>query len=259
LDARNFIEYRILELRFGLSGAAYHGGKLNGVHSRKLMSEADPIFEQIEEYLLSFEGKKASDTDVHKICSSMRRLLNLLDGVFSKLRTPHGKIKSETDFVFLSESLGEIDKIWKELGLPQTPKYHALMIHAIVQYMATGGFGDMLEDELEKMHQEALRFRSRVARLRSMAARANAFSASEKVRNNPSVSQATRDAYERTARKRKSGEPSLYEKRKQGEKTQRGDKRVKNLAEEKDVAKGEPIRPLEHLKKEFAMDNSSQE
>jgi hypothetical protein len=54
LDARNHIENRILDVDFGISGAAEHGGKLNGVHSRKPMSEADEIFEAIEEYLLSY-------------------------------------------------------------------------------------------------------------------------------------------------------------------------------------------------------------
>jgi hypothetical protein len=109
------------------------------------------------------------------------------------------------------------------------------------------------------MHQEALRFRSRVARLRSMAARANAFSASEKVRNKPVVKQAMSVAYETTARKRKSGEPSLQETRKQQQKTVRVEKRVKNLAEEKDVIKGEPIRPIEDLKKAFANEDNDQE
>jgi hypothetical protein len=69
-----------------------------------------------------------------------------------------------------------------------------------------------------------------------MAARANLFSASEKVRNNPEVKQAMSVTYETTARKkRKSGEPSLHETRKQQHKTVRVEKRVKNLAEEKDT------------------------
>jgi hypothetical protein len=81
-------------LGFGISGAAYHGGKLNVVHSRKLMSKADEIFEEIEAYLFSCEGRKASDDDIKSLCSAFRRLLNLLDGVFSKLRIPHGEIEA---------------------------------------------------------------------------------------------------------------------------------------------------------------------
>jgi ElaB/YqjD/DUF883 family membrane-anchored ribosome-binding protein len=63
--------------------------------------------------------------------------------------------------------------------------------------------------------------------------------------------QAIIDATEKTARKRKSGEASLQEKRKQEKKAEeRVDKRAKNLAEEKDVVKGEPIKPIEHLKED---------
>jgi hypothetical protein len=59
---------------YGISGAAYHGGKLNGVHCRKLMSEADGMFAEIEAYLLSYEGRKASDDDVKQTISAYRRL-----------------------------------------------------------------------------------------------------------------------------------------------------------------------------------------
>jgi hypothetical protein len=57
------------------------------------------------------------------------------------------------------------------------------------------------------------------------------------------------------ARKRKSGELPCQEKRKQEKKTERGEKRVKNFAEEKDVVQGEPIQPIEHLKEEFTKDD----
>ena len=67
----------------------------------------------------------------------------------------------------------------------------------------------MLEDELEKSHQEALKFCPRVSRLRSMAARANAFSAAEKVRNNPKVQQGMRESKEKTARRRNTEEQLL--------------------------------------------------
>jgi hypothetical protein len=81
---------------------------------------------------LLYEGRrKASDADIKRICSALRRFMNLMDGMFSKLRTPHGEVQ-ESDF-FLRESLAEVDRIWKELGLSQTPKYHALIAHAIIQ------------------------------------------------------------------------------------------------------------------------------
>jgi hypothetical protein len=158
------------------------------------------------------------------------------------------------------QSLKEVDQLWKLLELPQAPKYHALITHALRQAIDIDGFGDMLEDELEKMHQEALRFRSRVTRLRSMAARANAFSASEKVRNNPEVKRAISPAYDATSRtKRKLGQVSTQDERKQAAKTVRVEKRVENLAEEKDVIKREPIKPIEHLKEVFKNEDNDQE
>jgi hypothetical protein len=154
------------------------------------------------------------------------------------------------------QSLKEVDQLWKILELPQTPKYHALITHALRQAIDIDGFGDMLGDELEKIDQEALRFRSRVARLRSMAARANAFSTSEKVRNNPEVKRAISAAYDATARMKRK---STQDERKQAAKTVRVEKRVENLAEEKDVIKGEPIKPIEHLKEVFKNEDNDQE
>jgi hypothetical protein len=49
---------------------------------------------------------------------------------------------------------------------------------------------------------------------------------------------------------RKSGEASLQEKCKQEKIEPRVEKRTKNLSKEKDVVKGELIKPIEHLKVE---------
>jgi hypothetical protein len=52
---------------------------------------------------------------------------------------------------------------------------------------------------------------------------------------------------------------STQDTRKQAAKTVRVEKRVENLAEEKDVIKGEPIEPIEHLKEAFANEDNDQE
>jgi hypothetical protein len=74
----------------------------------KSLSEADWIFKEIEVYLLSCEGRKASDDDVKNTISAYRHLLNRLDGVFAKLRIPHGEVKPG-DFDFVRQSLKEVD------------------------------------------------------------------------------------------------------------------------------------------------------
>jgi hypothetical protein len=47
------------------------------------------------------------------------------------------------------------------------PKLYSLLDHALKQATATGGFGDMLEDDVEKMQQIAGRFESRASKIKS--------------------------------------------------------------------------------------------
>ena len=88
----------------------------------------------------------------------------LLDKAFSVLRIPSGQ-QNENDFTKLNTSIEQTEKIWKELGLSYTPKFHALLHHALSQMRMFNGFGDMLEDEVEKSHQYGNRFAQRVAKL----------------------------------------------------------------------------------------------
>ena len=97
----------------------------------------------------------------------MKRLLVELDIAFSILRMPFGTPKEE-HFTMLEEAaLVQIEKLWNELGISHTPKVHALMRHALDQMKRVGGFGDMLEDHVEKSHQDMDKFHQRVATLRS--------------------------------------------------------------------------------------------
>jgi hypothetical protein len=79
-------------------------------------------FEDIEVYLLSSEGRKASDTDIKRASP----------GVFSN--------SSRRDFD-LRESLVRPTRSGRSLIhiLPPTPKYHLLIAHAIIEAMSIGG------------------------------------------------------------------------------------------------------------------------
>jgi hypothetical protein len=130
-----------------------------------------------------------------------------LDIVCSVLRLPYGT-PAEADYDKLDQALIQVDKIWKEFDLSYTPKYHGLDTHAAAQMKRIGGFGDMLEDDLEKSHQDCDRFGQRVARLKSAPLKAAAFSHHERTVNDPKV-QATRAAViARTTRKRKEAGPT---------------------------------------------------
>ena len=88
------------------------------------------------------------------------------------------------------------------------------------------GFGDMLEDEVEKSHQDCDRFAQRVARLRSLELRVRSFSQHEKTINNPRVQLTIKEAMEKTSRKRSQGDVLLAKKRSVRAKTERHAKRL---------------------------------
>jgi hypothetical protein len=93
----------------------------------------------------------------------------ILDGVFSKVNTPRGKV---TDQVIsdleelLYVGMGE----WKRMGQSATPKWHMLLDHVPDLLKRTGGFVDMGEDAIERSHQRRVRDEARLIRLRNDSA-----------------------------------------------------------------------------------------
>ncbi len=84
------------------------------------------------------------------------------------------------------------------MGHSHTPKFHALMRHALEQMRNIGGCGEMLEDHVEKSHQDMDKFHQRVATLRSYAMRAKSNSHHEKTANDPAVLDAGKRAIAKT-------------------------------------------------------------
>jgi hypothetical protein len=77
LDVCNHIEHKIFVLKYQIKRAAYHGGKFNGVHCRKILVEGDDIIDDINAYLKSVDHpeKKATDAEIDTICDGIKRLL----------------------------------------------------------------------------------------------------------------------------------------------------------------------------------------
>jgi hypothetical protein len=150
----------------------------------------------------------------------------------------------------LEEALVEIEKIWNILGLSHTPKFHALMRHALKQMRDVGGFGEMLEDHVEKSHQDMDKFHQRVATLRSFEMRAHSYCHHEKTANDPKVLAAGKEAIDKTRRKRKDG-PSLAVARHSEKKVARDDTRLDNHTAEQMRPAGEKIKPHERTKLEY--------
>jgi hypothetical protein len=84
-------------------------------------------------------------------------------------------------------ALDEVEKLWNEIGLSLTPKLHTLMRHVLEHMRRVGGFGEILEDHVEKSHHDMDKFHQRAARLRSPEMRAFSFSHHEKTGNTPDV------------------------------------------------------------------------
>jgi hypothetical protein len=185
-DVTNEIEQNIFASKYKINRGAYHGGTFNGVHCRLLMADAEPIFEDIKAYLLSVDHETNIETEAEiiKNCDTMKHLLVELNTFFSILRMPFGTPKEE-QFTMLEEALVQIKKLWNELGLSHTPKYHVLLRHALEQMRRIDGLGEMLEDHVEKSHQGMDKFHQRVATLRNYEMRAKCYSHHEKTANDP--------------------------------------------------------------------------
>jgi hypothetical protein len=118
-------------------------------------------------------------------CDTIKRLLEQLDIAFSFLRMPYGTPKE--DFANLQVAVDHVKRLWIDLGLSYTPKFHAIVTHALRQMRRIGGLGCMLEDHVEKSHQEGEKHDQTVARLPSAEARTASFSHREKTANDLKV------------------------------------------------------------------------
>jgi hypothetical protein len=79
---------------------AHHGGdKYTRVDIGILMGNTNTIVGDIEKYLLEIMHplKEAGDTEISDLCDPIKRVLNMLDGIFSILRKKHGEV-NEANF-----------------------------------------------------------------------------------------------------------------------------------------------------------------
>ena len=130
-----------------------------------------------------------------------------------------------------------------------TPKFHLLCINALAIMQKYNGFGEMLEDDLEKSHQDMDRLHRRIAGLGSCDKQAQSISRKQKVRGNADVQAFVVGVQLRAKRKRK--EPSRSEERKKVAKAARVVKRKEDLATEKTKDAGVAVNDRERTKKDF--------
>ena len=151
---------------------AYHGGDMNGVHCRKLISNIELIMEKVKVIAMKrlderiINHKKQMNGDERDILTNVidnyTNLFHVMDIVFSSLRIldPTAIEIEETkkaNFV--------LENIWRNLNLSITPKAHILFVHAIDQFETLGGIAELVEDFIEKSHQEGKRLDSLTSRM----------------------------------------------------------------------------------------------
>ena len=73
-------------------------------------------------------------------------------------------VPKESEYQRFKFSIEQVDSIWKTLpDLSYTPNHHAWLHHALPQMREFDGSGDILEDEVEKIHQYCDHFAQCVA------------------------------------------------------------------------------------------------
>jgi hypothetical protein len=183
---RNHIENEIFQ-KHKMRTQAHHGGdKYTGVDVGILMGNADKIVVEIEMYLLQIKHplKEARDEEITTFCDHIKRVLNMLDGMFSILRKKHGEVTAD-DLVMYENSAEQSALLWKKLGLSYTPSFHYVHKEALRLLTMHGGIGELLEDHLEQSHQKMDRIHQRLARLGFGKKRAMAISRLAEMANSP--------------------------------------------------------------------------
>jgi hypothetical protein len=104
-------------------------------------------------YLLTLTQNAKLKQEISGMCAKLTALLQGFDVGFSILRMNYGAVK-RADYERLERTIKAVDKIWTELGLSKTAKYHAWMHHAMSRSARVGGYGCMFEDTVEKSHQD---------------------------------------------------------------------------------------------------------
>ncbi len=133
MDNPTIAEVENLLSDYGITPAKYHGGKLNGVDCREVMSHAKTLFEQIKTLLLSVSrADQCSDAQVKHVCRIHRDIFVTLDTISSKIRMKNGEPTQE-DFEILKRSLLSLDDLWTQASMSYTPKIHGILSHAAEQ------------------------------------------------------------------------------------------------------------------------------
>jgi hypothetical protein len=230
-QVHNHIDHEIFN-KFKMRTQAYHGGdKYTGVDIGVLMDKSDEIMERVEIYLQEFQHplKEASNLHISEFCGRMKRVLRLLDIMFSTLRKNNGEV-TDDDLKEYEDASNKAVVLWSELGLSYTPSFHYVHKEAHRLLVIHRGFGEFLEDHLEQSHQTMEKIHKRLGNLGFGAKRAMAISRLAQMANDPVLLKNI--ATIKASRRRKFVTASKGVMKKASVKKIKTEKRSKNLDEE---------------------------
>ena len=90
---------------------------------------------------------------------------------------------SEEDYETLKKTLQNLEYLWNVAGMKYTPKIHGVLVHAFDQMIRFQSIGDMLEDDIERQHQIAVKIKMRTCRMKNVEQRATVYSRIEQIRD----------------------------------------------------------------------------
>ena len=99
-------------------------------------------------------------------------------------------LPTQEDFAILQRALKNLDYAWTQAGLSYTPKIHGILCHAFQQMQRLNGFRDLLEDDLEHLHQISRTVSDSTCRIKSKVQQAVTHSKLEAKFNNKDIKSA---------------------------------------------------------------------
>jgi hypothetical protein len=174
-------------LQYKISPAKYHGGKLNGVDCCEVMSQAKSLFFSIETLLFSISHPdRCSDDTLVGHCNIYQDNLVTLDLICSKLRIMRGELNIN-DIQLLRRARESLNYLLSKAGMSFMPKIHGVLAHAMQQAERIGGIGDLLEDDLEHLHQISKKITDQTSRIKNKMQQARSHSQMEAKLNNREI------------------------------------------------------------------------
>ena len=150
-----YLLYEILE-QSKIRKQAFHGGAMNGVACRRLLDDIEIIFPKVRDLAherANLNRNRTTLIEHDKIDDILDQFLSIfqtLDVVFALLRLVD---PTEEEMSNMEKIIDQLRMQWKKLELHETPKFHILTTHTLMQVRLFGGISDLAEDFVEKSHQ----------------------------------------------------------------------------------------------------------